>query len=354
MGRKKKITTSMNTDLISGARAYNRLDLQLSQAVLLTIELFPQPNFLVLMDYYDDIVVFDDKNKNANVTFYQVKTKDNDSMSMDTILGKDWLPKLYSHMRNPEFVVKELAFVTNAPITYKLNDGNRKKLENPKTVLSTIENETQNKIKEKIANVHGITVDEVDLTKFCHIKTTLTIEEHKCIAKQKFTEFLFENVGEHIDGKSINTIFASLIAILTNKQSTELQEETDFCEIIKHKGFTKDNLQRIINETLIISLPPFEKIWAIIGGTEEEKREYSIGYSKLLSFQMQSQLVYRAIIDEIQEIYSTLEGSNFHEKLMDCLTKLSKTPKYAFAHIADKYPDILLASIEMKKEEETE
>lgn len=53
---KKPSVVSIDTK--SGSLAYNRLDMQASQALHMAIELFPNLNYLLVLDHYDDITIF--------------------------------------------------------------------------------------------------------------------------------------------------------------------------------------------------------------------------------------------------------------------------------------------------------
>lgn len=51
--------TLIKVDETSGSMAYNRLDMQVSQALCMAIELYDSLDYLFVMDHYDDITIFD-------------------------------------------------------------------------------------------------------------------------------------------------------------------------------------------------------------------------------------------------------------------------------------------------------
>ena len=51
--------SKIKIDKTSGAMAYNRLDMQVSQALYMAIELYDSLDYLFVMDHYDDIAIFD-------------------------------------------------------------------------------------------------------------------------------------------------------------------------------------------------------------------------------------------------------------------------------------------------------
>lgn len=65
--------SSLNKE-ITGSRTKNRLTIQISYAMQLIIE-FYSTDFLVLMDYIEDVSVIKDPSDPSAIYLYQVKTK---------------------------------------------------------------------------------------------------------------------------------------------------------------------------------------------------------------------------------------------------------------------------------------
>lgn len=91
MAKKSKVAS---IDTKAGSLAYNRLDMQASQALHMAIELFSNLNYLLVLDHYDDITIFDDDKSPRTVSYYQMKTNE-ESISINTALSEKWLEKLY-------------------------------------------------------------------------------------------------------------------------------------------------------------------------------------------------------------------------------------------------------------------
>ena len=51
---------SVSVDTKAGSRAYNRFEMQVSQTLYMAIELYSDLNYLLVLDHYDDITLFDD------------------------------------------------------------------------------------------------------------------------------------------------------------------------------------------------------------------------------------------------------------------------------------------------------
>ena len=125
--RDDKGRKSVTIDTKSGSRSYNRFEMQVSQTLHMAIELYSDLNYLLVLDHYNDITLFDSDVAPETVSYYQMKTSE-DSISIDTAISEDWIAKLYEQLSNPEWVVNELALITNCPlkVTVKFIDGNGK------------------------------------------------------------------------------------------------------------------------------------------------------------------------------------------------------------------------------------
>lgn len=80
----------IENDTKGGSIGYNRLDMQVSQALHMAIELYPNLNYLLIMDHYDDITLFDDEAMPKVVSYYQMKTSE-ETISIDTAISEKWL-----------------------------------------------------------------------------------------------------------------------------------------------------------------------------------------------------------------------------------------------------------------------
>ena len=94
----------VKADTRSGSLAYNRLDMQVSQAIHMAVELFDNLDYLLVLDHYDGISIFDSENSPAVVSYYQMKSHE-ESITISTVIREEWLPKLYQHLSNKEWNV---------------------------------------------------------------------------------------------------------------------------------------------------------------------------------------------------------------------------------------------------------
>ena len=148
----------------------------------MAIELYSNLNYLLVLDHYDDITLFDDDVTPETVSYYQMKTSE-DSISIDTAISEAWVAKLYEQLSDPQWIIKELGLITNCPlkvsVKFKGDDGKthseERKYTAERTPFQSFNPYMVNKLKQDIAQRKGISANDVDLSKFVHMRTTLSI-----------------------------------------------------------------------------------------------------------------------------------------------------------------------------------
>lgn len=277
-------------DTKAGSLAYNRTDMQISQTLHMAIELYPNLNYLFILDHYDDIALFDNDVEPETVSYYQMKTNE-ESISIDTAISGEWTAKLYEHLANPEWIVKELGLITNCPlkivVRYKDDAGKahteEKSYTSEKTAFTSFNEIAIKRIKEDIATRKGIAIDDVDLTKFVHMRTTLSIPKHREIVEQEMGVFLQQQYPK-ITLDSVKTIYCAMMDLLAKRQSYELlDKDAPFFMVCSKKGMSKNDFTRVIDEAMLISIPQFEEIQRCVGYDEESKNKAAYEYTRMLA-----------------------------------------------------------------------
>ncbi len=285
----KQVKKDVSIDTKAGSRAYNRFEMQISQTLHMAIELYYDLNYLFVLDHYDDITLFDNDMSPESVSYYQMKTSE-DCISIDTAISQDWIAKLYEQLNNPAWIVKELGLITNCPlkVTVKFNDddGNKhteeKKYTAERTSFLEFNQLMIDRLKEDIATRKGIAAEEVDLTKFVHMRTTLSIPKHREIVEQEMSDFLLSQYPR-ITIESAKTIFGAMIDLLSRRQAYEaLDKNASFADVRQKKGVSKSDFSRIIEESMYISVPTFQEIDQWMGYSEDEKMKAALEYTKVL------------------------------------------------------------------------
>lgn len=278
-------------DTAAGSRSYNRLDMQVSQTLHMAIELYDDLNYLFVLDHYDDITLFDLDAEPLVVSYYQMKTS-NDTITIDSAIKENWLAKLHTQLNRPEdWIVKELGLITNTPlkVSYKVISKKGKtrnknmSLSAERTSFSKLNQDVQARIKADIASKCGVSERQVDLSKFAHLRTTLTIDRHKDLVEKEMEDFLYEKYPR-ITVDTVKGIYSSLIDLLTKRQEYELLSGDDpFEQVRRHKGFSKVELTHVIDKAIMLSIPAFEDVMRFSGVEPKMQSTLSLPYVQILT-----------------------------------------------------------------------
>lgn len=305
MSLKQEIERSQKE--IYGSRSKNRLTLQISYAIELIIE-FYSLDFLILMDYIEDISVIENPNDPRKIHMYQVKSKKaGSSFTFASIIKDEWFQKLYSNGLKYSDYIETANIVCNADIL----DENKSILINEKTSVSDdIQIKNINKIKKAIADYNNIPISEVDLTSYYFIKTDLTTKNHKKDAIYKFETFL-NSLSSEIQIETARALFNIIYDKLDEVFNNELNENcSKLDEIFSNKGLNSNEIKEIINCGLEIQLPNLDKIFNEFSITSvAEKRIYSQKYRTIKRDLLKSDSIHRKLI---VDIYNMIEFAVNH------------------------------------------
>ncbi|MFD1174528.1 dsDNA nuclease domain-containing protein [Oceanobacillus picturae] len=238
----------------SGSRSANRFDYQKDWAILKLIELHKSgEDYLLVLDYYDDVIVFDSGEEPENVEFFQVKTgKTNWTMKrllsrkkgkegkLPSILGKMYACK----MQFPDHTLS-LNFISNSSLSIDLKDKNKKSTENSEVAFSEICDKKLSEIVDQLKEEHSIVgvPDFVELT--FYRKTNLALVEREPFIKGKLGEYL-----EELDPKGmfrLSLVYNSLFDEVKRKNNYE-GDISDFKDLAHKKGISRDAFDSMINQ----------------------------------------------------------------------------------------------------------
>lgn len=281
----------VKVDTAAGSRAYNRLDMQVSQTLHMAIELYDELNYLLILDHYDDITLFDIDATPLTVSYYQMKTS-NEPITIDSAISEGWLAKLHAQLNRPEdWLVKELGLITNTPleVSFRIisktnkNKNYKSSFSADHTPFKNLHQSVQDKIRSDIAIKCGIPEEQVDLSKFAHLHTTLTIERHKDLVEKEMEDFLY-NKYPRITVDTVKCIYSSLIDILTRRQEYEqIPGDAALDEVRKHKGFSRTELSHVIDKAILLSIPTFDEVMKYAGVGSEMQTVVSLPYVQILA-----------------------------------------------------------------------
>ncbi|WP_414150299.1 hypothetical protein ACIZ62_12805 [Acetobacterium carbinolicum] len=288
-------------DVVSGSMAYNRLEMQISQSLLFAIELYEQEDFLITLDYFDDITIFSDETMNSGICYYQMKS--NESITLNYILKEDWLTKLYMHLFD-ESDIKEIGLI----VCNEIKHDRKKLFTQGKIELSNFGEKILSKVKLSLSEKFNCEIDEIDLSKFVFIKTVLTKDTHREFVENAMSKLLME-INPDISVRTAYTVFTSLLEILTNKQSIELPEFCLLEDVKNKKSMSKKEFDKVIKYANKITLPDFQEInrQCYMDMSKEEK--YGIAFSRILSDSKRNQKTFYDLLDQIVDCIANINKS---------------------------------------------
>ena len=185
-----------STKEIAGSRTKNRLTIQISYAIQLIME-FYSTDFIVMMDYIEDVAVICDPDNPSAIHMYQIKTKSADKQyRLFAVIKDEWFQKLYANALKYEGYLGSAALVCNTDI---ISSNNTQVFPNGKTALDDVTiKKNIDIIKKAIANDQDIDVGLVDLSDFYFIRTYISTKGHKEEVEHNFENFVFANCNSNL------------------------------------------------------------------------------------------------------------------------------------------------------------
>lgn len=243
---------------IAGSRTKNRLTIQISYAIQLIMD-FYSTDFLVMMDYIEDVSVISDPDNPSAIHLYQIKTKSTDRQYLLSAVIKDeWFQKLYRNALKYSGYVDSASLVCNTDIVVSGTEV----FPNERTGLDdkAIE-ENIKKIRKAIAKDQNVNEAEV---------------EHE------FQDFLLGQ-DANLQVATAKSIFTVLYDELDKRFNEEINEDcTDVQEIMSKKGLDGRTIKEIISCGLAIQIPAPEKLFSDFNvASISARRRYSSKYQQI-------------------------------------------------------------------------
>lgn len=333
---------------IFGSRTKNRLSIQISYAIDLIIEFYSM-DYLILMDYIEDISVIENPENPNKIYLYQIKTKkEGSNFDFATIIRDEWFQKLYSNGLKYADHIESANLVCNADIIH-----NRKSmLINEKTSLkSDIPNKNINIIKKAVAEYNKISIDDVDLSSYYVIKTALTTKNHKEEAAYKFETFL-SNQSRDVQVVTARALYGIIYNKLDNIFNMEINEDcNNINEIYENKGVSSKEIKEIINCGIAIQLPEKERLFSEFSITSlSGKNKYSNIYKKIKLDMFRDSKTQRIVINNICKLISEAVNSGIDDNI-GVLEYVNEKLNMESTVFDDDYINLLIMILILKYEE---
>lgn len=333
----------LNKNDITGSRTKNRLTVQISYAMQLIMEYYTM-DYVILMDYIEDVVIIENPVQPTGMHLYQIKTKSADKQySLNTVIKDEWFQKLYKNALKYKGNVQEATVVCNTDVIEKQNNvfsNARNNLGNMKQNLNI------QKIVKAISNDLNIPQSEVDLSHFFFVRSSLSTKGHKDEVEHQFESFLLKQDSK-LQVMTARAIFKTIYDDLDKKFNWELDENcADIDEIFKMKGIVSEDINNSISTGLAIQLPDVNSLFNLFKITSiKEIREYMQRYSiiKMDMFPKKNSLVYtrKNIVFFIEEsIENGIE--EFSDLLMTVYEKCKDRGCIPIAYSEEYYLKLLI------------
>lgn len=321
---------------VTGSDTYRRYQFQIACAMELIIKMASEEkDFIALMDYLDDIVLIENPNNEESlITFYQVKSKENGSFTINTVLKKEWIDKMYYNLNlfNGENV--KSVFLSNAGIkfdsTHILNSFELVSLkdylaaENLQSVDSTI--------IDSIAQSLKLPKEQIDHSNIYVAKTMLTLDDYDRQIKGEL-QSMASAICPSLSAVSLDTIFIKVREMLGARQACTFvlkEGESGYEVLCDKKGLSAKQFKEIIQVTKDVQLPDIKEINEFIKSLNIEVKENKIAFANHYRKFSEEIILHNASL--INKIFAILDGySNEiwgldNEKLFDfCIDKLEIT-----------------------------
>jgi hypothetical protein len=246
------IMTTVTPRERSGSQTAARYDFQANYAILKLIELREtRPDFQVIFDYYDDLVVLDSASNPQGVSFYQLKSKDPGDWTIKDLCKKvgaksprSIVARLYSHVTSFGDAIVETALISNAPFKIKLNDGTTTSA--PHTRITGSELHTDEITVVETAVNDDITPANVPpwLPKLAFIRTSLGVHEQELVVIGRLQQHLEQ---EDADGNPKTTALYRTLHASVIERSKFSEEGLPFDQLLSRKSLTKTEVDALIS-----------------------------------------------------------------------------------------------------------
>lgn len=289
---------------MSGSIAKNRLTIQLSFAIKLIVDLYSVEDFTVFLDCIEDVAVKTVLNGSEKLYLYQVKTKSRGDFTLRYIIDEKWFEKLYKHTHEFSNLNYEIALVSNVDVKDGQiifpNERNKITDDIVEKANSADDKKRLYRIKKCISDNECIPIDEVDLSKFYFIKSNLHYDTHKDQALKVFEDFIV-SIDQNAELIKTKAFFTALYDTLDSRFNNEINPDTtDFDEIVRKKGYTKNEFKQSLTAYMNESIPKNSELYNLLGITSvAEQREMATQRPQFLMDLTKRDEPFKVFISEI-------------------------------------------------------
>jgi hypothetical protein len=319
---------------VSGPRSANRFDFQKSWALCRLIDLHKSgADYVIVMDYHDDVLVLDSSTDPKQIDFYQIKTKDTGPWTKGDLLkrkiGKKKgllspLGKLVDHKLRFANDVHALHFVSNQAFKLTLKGAEADVVQN--VCLKELDEKELAEILAKLKSEHSLpdNPDCINCTNFS--VTSLSIGGHAEHAMGVLGTYLGEL---YPDGKVLlPAIYRALCDEIKRKTNLEGLPST-FDELCSTRTIQRDEFQKFL-----MDVKPATEMNQQIALFTSQLQSEGYGFDEILQIQNavrkleiermnKSDVILQRARTSIRKVVESFRNTNqLKPKLSDSLTDL--------------------------------
>lgn len=317
----------------SGARTSARLEYQRHWALIEILSRYAAgTDYLLLLEYHDDIVVLDSVASPTLIEFYQIKTKRGKPWRLPELLSRkdsnssekkpSILGKLFAHRIDFATFGPTLGFVTNAEFDFVIDN------EKASHKADTLQEKSRKKIDDAIGDELP-KLRPVPLNALSFVRSPMGIDGQESYVKGLLVDFLDLHVGDS-GASSVNAWYRTLSSELLRKNNVSPAMVKDFSELVVLKGFGRKDLER--NLALVKSMGQARDSWTIVQGilisekfSSAELVQIHRHWNEVRSLKLDaSNLVFAELYQVLKEEVSSLDVTKitFTETVQFVLSKI--------------------------------
>ena len=247
----------------SGSKTSGRYDFQKNWTICKIIDLHAaQKNYLVICDYHEDVLIFDDIGDQNKASFVQVKTDENKSWTVTRLLkkvkGKSIIGKLLSNCDLGLEGIDGLIIASNAEFEFT-NVTCKPKEELPFSALPEVDAQ---KIIKSVKGELGDKFSEEMSSLLIFSCSALSLQDNSTHTKGILAEFIEKRLPNRTF--SVTPIYRTLFDEVRRKTSDD-STCSDFDTFVSKKGITRSLLEDSL--ALLASNQTSESTWQTVVGS---------------------------------------------------------------------------------------
>lgn len=247
----------------AGSRSSNRFEYQINWGLNLMLKMEEaNEDYIMILDYHDDIVVCNSDSGSEYIDFYQIKTnisnmwtlgglvgenKKNTESTSNPDFGLSIIAKLVSHVIQFEDS-RKLYFVTNSRLAKNVYGASDEEIS-----FDQLKPDAQKSIKEKVKK-ELINIDDSAFERLVFIQNQMNVNEYEQTMLGKLAQFLKRKFNIVTD---VDVVYQNLIGQFRKKNNSE-SVVADKETLLKNKAVTHSEFKDYLTKLTI--LKGFEKI----------------------------------------------------------------------------------------------